>query len=247
MINIRSENRSKIKVILKNAAVFLLLIFACGWACFFSRPAHADPNLLGPSGLIYAPTAYPAGGVGYYSLSGNKISKLNMVFMGGALEGGVIHNKLMSNYSFNLKLPLLAEDDYLPQLALGVYNYRNAAVGTTNYIVLSKHIGSFGVTLHAGYKKNGGLKDATGLFNYKTLQAAVDDYQSGSGNTFLGLEYSFLPMFSIMGERFENTFNAGVRFRPLPALTIDYDVLDLKKNKDFKENKVINLNFSLGF
>jgi hypothetical protein len=209
--------------------------------------ARANPNLLGPSGLIYTPTAYPAGGIGYYSLSGNKITKANMVFIGGMLEGGVVYNKLIENYSFNLKMPLLLEDDYLPQLSLGVYNYKNKAVETTNYIVLSKHITSFGVTLHAGYKRTGGLKDAAGLFNYQTLQSAVDDYKNDAGKTFFGVEYAFMPMFSIMGERYQNSVNAGLRFRPTPLLSIDYDFLDVQNKKKYKDNQVINFNFSLGF
>lgn len=228
-------------------AITIIFFTLFSLACVFIPPAAlANPNLIGPSGLIYAPSAYTSGGVGYYTLSDNKITKVNLVF-GGALECGVIHNKLMSNYSFNLKLPVLEEDDYVPQLALGLYNYKNATLGATSYIALSKHIDSFGVTLHAGYKKNGGLKDAAGLFNYKTIQAAIDDYNGNAGNTFIGVEYSFLPMFSIMGEQFEKSVNAGIRFRPLPALTIDYDVLDVKKKKNFKENRVINFNFSLGF
>lgn len=232
---------NKLNVIISAIAI---IFFAC---VLIPPAALANPNLIGPSGLIYAPSAYASGGVGYYTLSDNKITKVNLVFMGGALEGGVIHNKLMSNYSFNLKLPVLEEDDYIPQLALGLYNYKNATLGTTNYIVLSKHIGSLGVTLHAGYKRNGGLKDAAGLFNYRTIQTAIDDYNGNAGNTFMGVEYSFLPMFSLMGEQFENSVNAGIRFRPVPSLTIDYDVLDVKKKKNFKENKVINFNFSLGF
>lgn len=230
------------------SAITIIFFPVFSFICVFISPAAlANPNLIGPSGLIYAPSAYTSGGVGYYTLSDNKITKVNLVFMGGALEGGVIHNKLMSNYSFNLKLPVLEENDYIPQLALGLYNYKNATLGTTNYIVLSKHIGSFGVTLHAGYKRNGGLKDAAGLFNYHTIQTAIDDYNGNAGNTFMGVEYSFLPMFSLMGEQFENSVNAGIRFRPMPSLTIDYDVLDIKKKKNFKENKVINFNFSLGF
>jgi hypothetical protein len=230
------------------SAITIIFLTLFSLACvFIPTAALANPNLIGPSGLIYAPSAYTSGGVGYYALSDNRITKVNLVFMGGALEGGVIHNKLMSNYSFNLKLPVLEEDDYIPQLALGLYNYKNATIGTTNYIVLSKHIGSLGVTLHAGYKRNGGLKDAAGLFNYQTIQAAIDDYNGNAGNTFMGVEYSFLPMFSLMGEQFEKSVNAGIRFRPMPSLTIDYDVLDVKKNKNFKENRVINFNFSLGF
>ncbi len=229
-------------------ALISLFFFICAFLpAALPLQAQANPNLLGPSGLIYIPTAYPAGGIGYYSLSGNKITKANMVFMSGMLEGGVVYNKLIENYSFNLKMPLLLEDDYLPQLALGVYNYKNKTVETTNYIVLSKHITSFGVTLHAGYKRTGGLKDAAGLFNYQTLQSAVDDYKTDAGKTFFGVEYAFMPMFSIMGERYQNSVNAGLRFRPTPLLSIDYDFLDVQNKKNYKDNQVINFNFSLGF
>ncbi len=207
----------------------------------------ANPNISGPSGLIYVPSAYTCGGIGYYSLDGNKITKANMVFINGCLEGGVVYNKLLENYSFNLKMPLLFEDDYLPQLSLGIYNFKNKAVESTNYIVISKHISSLGVTFHAGYKRTGGLKDAAGLFNYQTLQNAVDDYKTDSGKTFFGLEYAVFPMLSIMGERYQNTYNAGLRFNPTPMLSIDYDFLDIQKNKNYKENRIINFNFSLGF
>ncbi len=233
---------------MKALAVVSIFFFICSaMAASLPSCAYANPNLSGPSGLIYTPTAYPAGGISYYLLSGNKITKANMVFMGGLLEGGVVYNKLIENYSFNLKLPLLLEDDYLPQLALGVYNYKNKAVETANYIVLSKHITSFGVTLHAGYKRSGGLKDAAGLFNYQTLQSAVDDYKNDAGKTFFGVEYAFIPLFSIMGERYQNSLNAGLRFRPTPLLSIDYDFLDVQNKKNYKDNRVINFNFSLGF
>ncbi len=241
MKNNRADSILSVIAILFSAS--LILLFTAGYGLC----SGSIPNLSGPSGLIYLPTAYSGGGFGYYSLSGNKITKLNMAFYNGALEGGVIYNKLASNYSFNLKLSLIEEDDYLPQIALGLYNYRNSAISTTNYIVLSKQIEPLGVTLHAGYKKNGGLKDAAGLFNYRTFQSALDDYENGTGNTFLGLEYAFLPMFSIMGEQYEKSLNAGIRFRPAPMLSIDYDFIDIKKQKNFKENRVLNFNFSLGF
>jgi|GEM_PF-6717962 len=220
--------------------IFLLILL-------FVSSAEANPNLLGPSGLIYLPSAYPAGGIGYYSLSGNKITRFNTTFFNGALEAGVLRDKLQGGYSYNLKLPVLEESGMMPQIALGIYNYNNPALEKTNYIVVSKFIDSFGLTLHVGYRSKGDLKDAARLFNYSTIQNAIDDAKSDSGKTFFGFEYSFMPMFSIMGEKFDTSYNAGIRFNPMPMLSIDYDFLDIKKTRNLKEKKVLNFNLSFGF
>jgi len=224
------------------------LIFFSVFLFFIScSSAYCDSNLDGPTGLIYIPSAYTGYSLGYYKLDGTTTYMINSAFFSNALELGYIINKDKQTSSLNLKLPLVTESSLMPQVAIGAFNYRSKAVGQTNYLVMSKSVDSLGLKLHAGYEKSGSLKDATGLFNYSTIQDAVADYKSDAGNTFVGCEFTIIPMVSIMGEKHKNMLNGGIRFRPLPIISLDYDILDIKNERKLSNKRVMNFNFSIGF
>lgn len=222
------------------ASAFILLSFSCSFV-------YGGSNLSGPTGLIQAPSAYPGCSIGYYRLDGATTYLANYAFFNKALEVGYVYNKQKGSSSLNLKLPLITENGMLPQVAVGAFNYRSTAVDQTNYLVVSKSVDSIGLRLHVGYENSGNLKDAAGLLNYGTIQDAVDDYKNESGKTFLGCEFTVLPMVSIMGEKHRNMLNGGIRFKPLPMLNIDYDILDIKNERRLSNKRVLNMNFSVDF
>lgn len=225
------------------AFVFVFLFLICKLSY-----VYADSSLNGPTGLVNIPSAYVNGTkIGYHSIGKSGFYKLNTSFFNNAVEFGYIREKDQSVSSYNLKVPVLEEDQYTPQIAVGAYNYKSSAVSQTNYIVVSKYLDSFGVTAHIGYINSGGLKDATKLINYRTITDAVNDINSNNSKTFWGLEYSFFPMFSVMTEGQNGIMNGGVRFRPLPALTIDYDLLDLKNKNNLERKRIFNVNYNIGF
>jgi len=227
---------------------FICILVLISALMVFIQDLKAEPSsLLGPTGLINTPSAYTGSGFGYYSSGGSTFYKLNYALFSKAIETGMLYDKTGGTRSYNLKLPLISESGYMPQVALGAYNYKSQAVGQTNYIVLSKYVDSLGLTLHMGYMNNGGLKDASKLVNYKTIQDAIDDVKNKSGKTFIGLEYSFFPMFAIIGEYQNEAINGGLRFKPLPVLTLDYDIIDLKNVKNLEKKRILNFNFSFGF
>ena len=229
----------------KLTVAFLFLIFILFYSFSVS---YADSNLNGPTGLINTPNAYINGmKAGYHSIGKSAFYKLNTSFFNNAIELGYIRGKDQNVSSYNLKMPILEEDQYTPQIAVGVYNYKSSVVSQTNYIVISKFIDSYGFTLHFGYSDKGGLKDATKLVNYRTITDAINDINSQGSKTFWGIEYSFFPMFSIMTESQNEVYNGGVRFKPMPALTIDYDLLDLKNKNNLEKKRIINVNYNMSF
>ncbi len=229
----------------KNFIYFFALISAF---LVFTQDLKAESsNLLGPTGLINTPSAYTGSGFGYYTSGKNTFYKLNSALFSNALEAGMLYDKTSAIRSYNLKLPIFTESGFMPSVAIGAYNYKSPAVSQTNYIVMSKYVDSFGLTLHAGYMNNGGLKDASKLVNYKTIQDAIDDVKNKSGKTFVGFEYAFFPMFAVIGEYQDQTINGGLRFKPMPMLTLDYDMIDLKNVKNLEKKRILNFNFSIGF
>ena len=228
--------------------VFINILIVISVLMVLAQDLKAESsNLLGPTGLINTPSAYTGSGLGYYSSGKNNFYKLNSALFSNALEVGMFYDKTAGLRSYNLKLPVYSESGFMPSVALGAYNYKSSAVEQTNYIVLSKYVDGLGLTLHMGYMKNGGLKDASKLINYKTIQDAIDDVKNKSGKTFVGFEYAFFPMFAVIGEYQDQTINGGLRFKPMPMLTLDYDMIDLKNVKNLEKKRILNFNFTIGF
>jgi hypothetical protein len=91
------------------------------------------------------------------------------------------------------------------------------------------------------------VNDALGLINYNLPYKTFADLSEENRHIFWGVEYSFIPLFSLMGERVDDTTNIGVRFSPSLGLTVDYDLLDVEKKNNLDNRKVLNIKYKFGF
>jgi hypothetical protein len=135
--------------------------------CFCIRSVHAEPSLLGQTGLINMPDARieESGtlrfGYAYYEPYPTLWSTISMF---SRLEFGARYTRFMrvtafggqENYgdykdkAFDAKLTLLKESKYLPRLSVGVHDFIGTKLLKDEYVALNKRFGSVDVTLGYG-------------------------------------------------------------------------------------------------
>ncbi len=226
----------------------ILIIFLISLTVLnLSLPVNAGPNLNGPSGLITLPTANLSAGMGTHIVDGNRFYKYNMLIFSGYLEAGVTQNKATSSETYHAKLALMKDSWILPSVAIGMTDLSDSNRESSKYLVVSKSIGTLGLVVHGGYIQFGKVHSVAGMLNYNYPFASFNDLQKTRKLGFLAVEYSFLPLVSLMGEFADDTINAGIRVSPSMGLTVDWNYLDIKNKNKLKDRRLVNVKYKFGF
>jgi hypothetical protein len=223
-----------------------LQLFVVNQFCLVS-PIWAGPNLQGPSGLITVPTAPLEAGVATLLVDGNRLYKYNVIILNGLLEAGMIQNQTSGDQAYHLKVSLMEEGWMMPSLSIGAMDISSSHRDDSRYIVLGKNFSMVGLALHGGLINRGRVKDVTGLINYNLPAIGLQSVDHRRNLGFIALEFSMLPLVSLMGEYVDKTINAGIRFRPTSGITIDWNFLDVKDAKTMMDRKMVNLKYQLKF
>ncbi|MBF0498512.1 MAG: YjbH domain-containing protein [Candidatus Riflebacteria bacterium] len=193
---------------------FLIIFFAISFLCVLSStaPSFADTgtSLSNPrffflgSSMIAMPTAYVNSGVEYIRDNGRSQTLYSFAPLGHFLEISDLRN-LNGAYKdrniFNLKVNILEEDNYLPNVVYGIADWNHEMGSRVFYFAASKKIEYFGVTLNAAF-----LRDPI----------------TTSRRPFYGIEKTVFPLISIAAERFDDRNTVGMKLRPYPGLSVEY-------------------------
>ena len=126
--------------------------------------------------------------------------------------------------NYELKVRLLQEQDYLPQVALGIRDLVGTGVWGSEYLVASKVVGDFDFTLGMGWGRLAGcgrFSVCDGVINNPLIQLA-DRFASRQGSSGMGGQLSSGTFFS--GKK--AGFFGGVQYQPefLPvSLILEYN------------------------
>ncbi len=132
-------------------------------------------------------------------------------------------NQTFKDKSFDIKLRLLKERDYVPALAVGFRDLAGTGVFSSEFFVASKRINNFDITFGLGWgmlsandvsnpltRASSRFKNRSTVEGTKGGEFSVDSYFSGEMGTFGGIEW-YLPYLN------------GAR------LKVEYDGIDYKK------------------
>ena len=180
---------------------------------FTASPAHADPNMMGQTGLITMPDARidPDGTwrSGYsfadpYSAfwtSLTALPRLEGTFRYTAIRGvPAFPNNPTADYgdfkdkAFDVKFLLLEEDRFWPAIALGVQDIIGTGVFHATYAAVGKKMGDFDFTLGYGAQRIdgpfGGVRYRPQWLKGWSLVAEYDanDYASDIGSSITGVD-----------------------------------------------------------
>ena len=112
----------------------------------------------------------------------------------------------LKDKSFDAKFRLIRESSYIPELALGLRDLAGTSVFSAEYLVASKFINNFDITIGLGWgnlngnRINNPLVSISDTFNKRTGplsgggQFSTGSYFSGDSGYFGGIEY-FIPKF----------------------------------------------------
>ena len=180
-ISVRSKRGPSAITVGRALRPSLKFLFACSTA-LFTTAAWADDgplprNTYGGVGLIEMPSArmapdgeLSAGGSYFrdtqrYSLNFQFLPWLETSFRYSGL-GHFDPNPVYYDRSFEVKLRVMQESDYLPAIAVGINDLVGTGVYTGEYLVASKQLGPFDATFGLGW---GRLASADGFRNPLTL------------------------------------------------------------------------------
>lgn len=225
----------------------LLLIAVVMMIAAMASPVVAGPNLNGPTGLILIPSAHVEPGVGMHTLDGRKTYKYNIALPGGRFEAGVVRDAGGNDQSYNVKLALMNESWMLPALSLGAWDISSRDREVSTYLVASRNFSMIGLGMHGGILRRGRVNNLAALFNANSPLTLFGDLGRDCTVAFAGVEYSMLPLVTLMGEYVDKTVNMGIRFRPTEGVTIDWDYLDVRNKRNWKDRRLVNLKYHLRF
>ena len=195
--------------------VFFFLIYCYNYIVF------AAASIWGLSGGIEIP--YPQVEAGFsYSLMGDTKSFNYNKTLGSYIEVSVIKSSnpefLNDKIRINAKLRLWRSLGIFPGLCVGIYNLNMNKQDRVLFFSAQTQVYMSGTSF--------------------TIGATRDD--AGIITPFYGVEQSLFGFFSLLGERFRNKTNVGLRIKPLPGLNLDVFVKDWESGK-----KDLNYNISL--
>lgn len=194
---------------LPRALLLLALTLILGGA--FGSPADASPEAdtgfrlryMG-SGCLSIPTGYCRTEAAYISDDSHSLTQLAQQVLGKFAELSMVRHLNGSHKDenvFNLKVNILEEGDYLPNMVWGVSDFQTELGSKIFYVAGSKTIDAFGVTIHAGVYK---------------------DPVTTHKKEFYGLEKTILPLVVAAGERIDGKTTAGLKIRPYPGVSVEY-------------------------
>ncbi len=226
---------------------FALCAILLSAAAFQTAPAAANPSLSGPSGLITLPTPRPEGGLSVHEAGDARFIDLNLALVPELLEVGLCRDTRRDTNAWHAKLTLVTESGVFPALSVGAYGFSSADADASQYLVAGKSIPLVGGTVYAGVLKRGRMRSLAALSNYTNPIRVYQELSESERQAFFALEYPLLPLLSLMGESVGGTVNAGVRVSPVAGLVVDWNYLDVRDRRDFKDRRVLNVKYRFGF
>ena len=192
-------------------ALLLLAFVLALAAAFCSGPVAASPEAdtgfrlryMG-SGCLSIPTGYCRTEAAYISDDSHSLTQIAQQVLGKFAELSMVRhlNGTHKNENvLNLKVNILEEGDYLPNLVWGVSDFQTELGSKIFYVAGSKTVDAFGVTIHAGIYKDPVTTDK---------------------KEFFGLEKTILPLVVAAGERIDGKTTAGLKIRPYPGVSVEY-------------------------
>jgi len=183
----------------KTFLVFVLLVIV-------SSPLFGD-NLrfryMGSSCLSY-PTGYTGSESAYIVDDTHQMALICQPFLGSFLEFSYLKhlNDAQSGKGIiNLKVNILEEDQYLPNIVWGLSDFQKKLGSRIFYFAGSKTIESFGLTVHVG--------------TYK-------DPITTNREFYCGAEKTILPLVAVAAEYADGKNTIGFKLRPYPGVSIEY-------------------------
>lgn len=162
---------------------------------------------------IRLPTGYTISSTEYISNDNQSAICYSQKLMGKFLEVSALKyfsGSIKDKMTFNLKVNVLEEDQYLPNVVCGLSDLTNQRGGKFPFVAASKKIETFDATLHGGYLKDPAKKKAT---------------------PFYGLEKTILPLISVAGEFYDGRTTVGLKMRPYPGVSVDYASQEIDAGK----------------
>lgn len=112
-----------------------------------------------------------------------------------------LNGKNSNNNLWNLKLRILEEDKIVPSGVWGVADFKESINSKLFYLVFSKTLDVFGLTLHAGFYK---------------------DPITTAKQNFYGIEKMVFPLVTVAAERIDDQTNIGIKVRAYPNISLEY-------------------------
>jgi len=168
--------------------------------------SDADPSRFrfAGSSILGMPTAYITNGVEYISDDSRSLLLTTVAPMGKLLELSwlkpVKANAADKNL-FQLKLNILEEDTWIPNVVWGVSDIKEEAGSRLFWFGASKKVDSFGLSVHAGFFK---------------------DPVSTKKRPYYGIEKTVFALVGLAAERFEDKNTVGIKVRPWPGVSLEY-------------------------
>jgi hypothetical protein len=156
------------------------------------------------SACFTIPTGYCRSEAAYVSDDSHSLTMISQKLLGRFAEVSMVRHlngATKDRTVFNLKLNVLEEDTYLPNIVWGVSDFRTELGSKIFFLAGSKTIEAFGVTAHAGVYKDPVTTDK---------------------ETFFGLEKTVFPLVVVAGERIHDQTTVGVKLRPYPGVSVEY-------------------------
>lgn len=101
--------------------------------------------------------------------------------------------------AWNLKLNILEEDTYIPNICWGLGDFREKFGAKVPFFAASKTIDTFGAIIHVG---------------------TVKDPTTNKQNVYYGIDKTIFPLVTLIGERMLERNTVGAKLVPQPNLTL---------------------------
>ena len=173
-------------------------------ACLFILFGDLSASNFGTTGIFDIPTARMQDDGGLkFTISNQKIAKItNITYQPTPwLETTFRYSygEYYKDRSYSAKVTVLKESDVKPEIAIGIKDILGSGVWGSEYVVASKVIDNFDVTLGLGW---GRLADKNSLKNPLTMIASTFDdraYEVGNGGKLRGASFFKGPRVGVFG------------------------------------------------
>ncbi len=195
--------------LLSRTALFLavtLLIGLAGRAGAATPPDERTRLRLRSMGsaCFTIPTGYCRSEAAYVSDDSHSLTMVSQKMLGKFAELSLVRHlngQVKDRNVFNLKLNVLEEDTFLPNIVWGVADVRQELGSKIFFFAGSKTIEPFGTTVHAGVYKDPITTDK---------------------EVFVGFEKTVFPLVVLAAERIHDKTTIGVKLRPYPGVSVEY-------------------------